>query len=124
MSHRGIVLVATASANLGQLVARELLRHGWKSHHEADGAAVEDSLQAVSYAAVVMDAHLPGCAGPSLVHDLRARGIATPCVLLLDSETCSLNAVAARLGRTRCLIGPDLSRLIPVLNAALGAQVV
>ena len=118
------VLVATASDNLTQLVSRELSRHGYVPHQVADGSAALGTLGAFPHVAVVTDAHLEGCRGPSLVHDLRDRGITTPAVLLLDSDTGYLREAARRLGSTFCLVGPDLSRLSDALASARDVQVV
>ncbi|MFP6664220.1 MAG: response regulator [Deltaproteobacteria bacterium] len=106
-----IVLVATASENLRRLIGRELVRKGFVAE-SADTA--EQALQAAacgSYAVIVADAYLPGCTGPSLIHDLRARGITTPAVLLTEADSKCLREAIARFGATDCLNGPDLSRL-------------
>jgi DNA-binding response OmpR family regulator len=111
MEPGGMVLVATASENFRRLICRELGRNGFA--YESVGTAGEALRAAVrgSYAAVVTDAHLPGCAGASLIHDLRARGIATPAVLLADGNTSCLREPLLELGATHRLTGPDLSRL-------------
>lgn len=124
MAARPHVLIATASSNLGQLVDRELRRQGYGTHQEPDAAAACRALAGGDYGALVTDAHLAGCHGPSLVHDLRSRGIDTPAVLLIESETTCMREAARVLGGTRCLAGPDLSRLSLAIASACADQVV
>jgi CheY-like chemotaxis protein len=106
-----LVLVATASENLRCLISRELVRNGFVPESADTAERALQSAGSGSYAVVVTDAHLPGCAGASLIHDLRARGIATPAVFLTETISTCLRETVAQFGATECLSGPDLSRL-------------
>jgi len=106
------VLVATASANLQNIICRVLGRNGYSAEPVSSAAAAIEATKKSDYEAIITDMHLPDCCGATLVDSLRRQGVSTPAILLVEEETPRIRDALARLGATQCITGAsDLDRL-------------
>jgi CheY-like chemotaxis protein len=112
------VLVATASSNLQKLICRMLQRSGYTTDEVDSAAAALEAARHSEYEAVVTDMHLPDCCGATLVNRMREAGVATPAILLVDTETPRVREAASLLNATQCLRSPELERLGEVIALA------
>src|SRR5215831_14153140 len=106
------VLVATASANLQNIICRVLGRNGYNADSVSSAAAAIEATRNSEYEAIITDMHLPDCCGATLVDSLRRQGVSTPAILLVEEETPRIRDAVSRLGSTQCIAGAaDLDRL-------------
>jgi DNA-binding response OmpR family regulator len=106
------VLVATASANLQNIICRVLGRNGYNADPVSSAAAAIEATRTSEYEAIITDMHLPDCCGATLVDSLRRQGVSTPAILLVEEETPRIREAVSRLGSTQCIAGAaDLDRL-------------
>ena len=106
------VLVATASANLQNIICRVLGRNGYSAEPVSSAAAAIEATKKGDYEAIITDMHLPDCCGATLVDSLRRQGVSTPAILLVEEETPRIRDALTRLGATQCITGAaDLDRL-------------
>jgi DNA-binding response OmpR family regulator len=105
------VLVATASSNQRRLIGRMLRRSGHDPFAVDTAAAALDAARERDFEAIVTDMHLPDRCGATMIAALRAEGVATPALLLVEEETPRVRAATRALGSTRCLRCPDLDGL-------------
>lgn len=70
----------------------------------ADGALLLDLLRTVKVDAIVADVRMPGMSGIAMLHALRARGDATPAILLTTFDESALMLEAAQAGANGFLL--------------------
>ena len=117
------VLVATASANLQNVICRILGRNGYSTERVSCAAEAVAAARRTDYEAIVTDMHLPDCCGASMLDSLRKQGIATPAILLVEEETPRVREAVASLEDTVCLAGPaDPPRLRETLALVCRTQ--
>jgi len=83
-------LVADDELQIGMLVREALFQQGYDSDVVSDGDQAARMLAQGEYSLIVSDVMMPCKTGVELVHDLRARGVLTPVVLMssyLSEET-------------------------------------
>ncbi|MBM4267292.1 MAG: response regulator [Deltaproteobacteria bacterium] len=105
------VLVATGSSNQRRLIARMLRRSGRGALPVESAEQALDAARRCTFEAIITDMHLPDCCGATMLAALRAEGVSTPALLLVEEETPRVREVARTLGATRCLCCPDLDGL-------------
>lgn len=81
------VLVVEDDAALRAMVSKRLRSQGYNVVACADGLNAADQMEAVEFDCIVLDIMLPGKDGLSLVRELRARGCATPVLLLTARDS-------------------------------------
>jgi two-component system response regulator TctD len=87
------LLVVEDNAKLGSLICQGLKAAGFDSDLTTRIAEAEDAIHASKYAAMIVDLGLPDGDGRDLVLNLRARGNATP-VLLLTARSATEDKVS------------------------------
>ena len=76
------LLVVEDNEQLAELICRGLKAAGFDSDRAARIAEAEDAIQASRYGAMIVDLGLPDGDGRNLVSSLRAKGNATPVLML------------------------------------------
>jgi DNA-binding response OmpR family regulator len=75
-------LVADDEAQIGFLLREALIQQGYAADVVTDGEAASRKLKEGGYALIVSDVMMPFKTGVELLHEVRARGDATPAVLM------------------------------------------
>ena len=88
------ILLVEDDARMSALVRRGLIESGHVVHAERTGEAALDQGLSGGWDAVVLDVRLPGIDGVEVVRRLRARGTATP-VLMLTARDAAIDVVSA-----------------------------
>jgi DNA-binding NtrC family response regulator len=75
-------LVADDEPQIGALLREALAQQGYESDVVIDGDAALRRLSEGEYAFLVSDVLMPGKTGVELVHEIRARGLSLPVILM------------------------------------------
>lgn len=75
-------LVADDEPQIGSLVREALAQQGYVSDVVCDGSQAARKIAETSYSLIVSDVLMPYKTGVELLHELRARGVLTPFVLM------------------------------------------
>jgi two-component system response regulator TctD len=111
MSTRASILIVDDDAPIRQLLELVLGTEGYSVTLAADGTEALRRIGQVAPGLILLDDAMPGLSGAAVLRALRARGWATPVLLLSASDDAV--AVAATCGATACLAKPfDLDELL------------
>ena len=92
------VLVIEDDPTVGQFVKRGLEEHRWSVDLIADGETGERLAMSQPYDLVVLDMRLPGKNGLEVLHGLRARGFASPVLVLTAQDAVDAKVLTLRAG--------------------------
>jgi DNA-binding response OmpR family regulator len=92
------ILVIEDDRSVGQYVARGLAEARYTVELEPDGKAGLDKAAGGSWDLIVLDLRLPGMSGQDILRTLRARGIATPVLVLTAQDSVEFKVDALRIG--------------------------
>ncbi|MHB1855769.1 MAG: response regulator transcription factor [Acidimicrobiales bacterium] len=114
------ILIAEDDAGLRSVLERGLRENGYAVDAVADGNMALAHLRTYDYGAVVLDWRMPGASGLEVVQQARARGLATPILMLTARDTTSDRVSGLDTGADDYLIKPfDFSELLARLRALL-----
>ena len=92
------ILVIEDDRAVGQYVARGLTEARYTVELEADGKAGLEKAAGGTWDLLVLDLRLPGMSGQDILRTLRARGIATPVLVLTAQDSVEFKVDALRIG--------------------------
>lgn len=105
---------------LGDGVQAALTGQGYAVDWTVDGRQAQIALEAVAYAAVVLDLRLPKISGLDVLRGLRARGDKTPVLILTARDTVADRVAGLDSGADDYLVKPfDLDELFARLRSLL-----
>ena len=112
------LLVAEDDPGLRSVLERGLREQGYVVDAVADGAAAVSHLRAYDYAVAVLDWRMPGRTGVEVIAEARARGIATPFLLLTARDAPADRVAGLDAGADDYLVKPfDFAELLARLRA-------
>lgn len=100
------LLVVEDNEQLAELICRGLKAAGFDSDRAARIAEAEDAIQASRYGAMIVDLGLPDGDGRNLVSSLRAKGNATPVLMLTARGTTEEKVSGLSSGADDYLVKP------------------
>ena len=100
------LLVVEDNDQLADLICRGLKAAGFDSDRAARIAEAEDAIQASRYGAMIVDLGLPDGDGRNLVSNLRAKGDATPVLMLTARGTTEEKVSGLSSGADDYLVKP------------------
>jgi DNA-binding response OmpR family regulator len=100
------LLVIEDDDGIAILLERGLRLAGYDVTVATDGAAGRDRWLAGGYAAVILDAMLPGASGLDLCAERRAEGDTTPVLLLTARDDDSIRRRAPEVGVSALMVKP------------------
>jgi DNA-binding response OmpR family regulator len=92
------ILVIEDDRSVGQYVARGLGEARFTVELEADGTAGLEKAAGGTWDLIVLDLRLPGMSGQDILRTLRARGIATPVLVLTAQDSVEFKVDALKIG--------------------------
>ena len=114
------LLVVEDNDQLAELICRGLKAAGFDSDRAARIAEAEDAIQASRYGAMIVDLGLPDGDGRNLVTSLRAKGDATPVLMLTARGTTEERSPVCLSGADDYLVKPfAFEELVARLRALL-----
>jgi len=114
------VLLVEDDQDLAQMVCGWLTGERFTVEMAHDGALARDLLQLSGYDVIVLDWDLPNCSGIEILRDYRARGGATPVIMLTGKAATSDKETGLDLGADDYLTKPfDIKELGARIRALL-----
>src|SRR3954462_13060663 len=92
------ILVIEDDPTVGQYVKRGLEEHRWAVDLVPDGEDGEHRANSEAYDLIILDMRLPGKSGLQVLHDLRARGLERPVLVLTAQDAVDAKVTALRAG--------------------------
>ena len=121
------VLIVEDDADINQIVATHLMRHGMTCTQAFSGsearlllAAGEAGARNLPFDVVISDLMLPGCTGEELVHLIRERDTSVP-IIVISARTAAADRIdLLKLGADDYLVKPfDLDELVVRIEVQL-----
>lgn len=100
------ILVVEDDPETAEQLEAELARLGFTVGHAPDGPAGLEAAATGAWDAIVLDRMLPGLDGLSLIRELRARGVATPALVLSALDQVEDRIAGLRAGGDDYLVKP------------------
>lgn len=123
MGQRSKILVVDDDGDARECVRAALAHAGFAVDTARDGLEALTRLAATPADLVLTDYQMPGMSGLDLICGLRARGHATPVVLLTGADTRDMCTAARAYGADACLSKPvNLDDLIWTIECALACH--
>ena len=116
------VLLVEDDAVLADGVLRVLQAHGMQVEHARDGLQADARLRDEAFAVAVLDIGLPGIDGFEVVRRLRARGAATPVLLLTARDAVEDRVRGLDTGADDYLVKPFATPELVARIRALGRR--
>jgi two-component system response regulator TctD len=114
------VLLVEDSLKLASWLCKALQQHGFTIDQVGDGGEADALLRTEVYDAIVLDLGLPSLDGISVLQRLRARGSATPVIILTARGNLEDRVVGLNLGADDYLAKPfELAELEARLHAVI-----
>ena len=114
------VLLVEDSLKLASWLGKALQQHGFTIDQVHDGAEADSLLRTEAYDAVVLDLGLPSLDGATILRRLRARGSATPVIILTARGDLENRVEGLNLGADDYLVKPfEVAELEARLHAVI-----
>jgi two-component system response regulator TctD len=114
------VLIVEDSLKLASWLSKALRQHGFTVDQVHDGGEADALLRTETYDAVILDLGLPSLAGLPVLQRLRARGSATPVIILTARGDLEDRVAGLNLGADDYLAKPfELAELEARLHAVI-----
>ncbi|MCW1383037.1 response regulator transcription factor [Novosphingobium sp. KCTC 2891] len=122
------LLIVEDELELAQSLARGLAAEGYDVTHAADGAAALAAAQAAPFDFILLDVLLPDTSGLAVAEELRARGAASPVIMVTALDEVKDRVAGLRAGADDYIVKPFafeelLARMDAVLRRAAPAAV-
>ena len=115
------ILVAEDQVDIRDLIVLNLQQAGYAVTAVADGRAALDHELAQASELLVLDLMMPALDGLEVCKALRARGRATPILMLTTESSDQMKAQGRAAGATGWLVKPfDPTRLLEVVRKVIG----
>lgn len=112
------ILLVEDECRVADFIVRGLRSEGWATEHVSTGEAALASLRLHVFDAVILDLMLPGMSGQDVCRLARARGIATPILMLSALDAVAERVAGLRIGADDYLTKPfDFDELVARLQA-------
>ena len=112
------ILVAEDERDMNQLICQALTRTGYGVDSCCDGAEALDYLDGAEYDCVILDIMMPKVDGREVLRTLRARGSASPVILLTALDSVQDRIAGLDLGADDYLVKPfDMEELLARIRA-------
>jgi len=123
MGQRNAILVVDDDPDVRECLRAALAQVGYGVEMARDGGDALARLAAAPVDLVLSDFQMPGMNGLDLICGMRARGHATPVLLLTGAETRDMCTAATRYGAAACMSKPvDLDDLVWTIELTLACH--